>query len=257
MFELVGGDFFDWILLNEKIFGVVLVDVVGYGLLVVLQVCDIYMGLCMGIGVDFKIVCMIECFNEIIYCSMLMSCFVVMFYGEFEVDGMFIFVNVGYYFLFYCKVDGIVWYFIEGGLIFGLILGVSYMCGYLMMCFGDVLFGVIDGLFECVCGQGDDCEEFGVECMEVVLCDYCRGMVEEIFDVVFDVMDVFVEGEVLMDDCIVVVIKYLEEQGLVFFVVFGLCGDEWVVLFVGVWIFRRLLCWQFCLVLLCSGMCFL
>ncbi|MEM1250331.1 MAG: PP2C family protein-serine/threonine phosphatase [Acidobacteriota bacterium] len=210
MLKSVGGDFFDWIPLNEKIVGVALADVAGHGLPAALQVRDIHMGLRMGIGADFKIVRTIERLNEIIHRSTLTSRFVAMFYGELENDGTFIFVNAGHHPPLYCKADGTVRHLTEGGSILGPIPGASYTRGYLTMRPGDVIVGATDGLLERARGQGDDREEFGVERMEAVLRENRRGTAEEILDAVFDATDAFAEGQSPTDDRTVLVIKYPE-----------------------------------------------
>jgi len=54
------------------------------------------MGLRMGLARDFKIVRTVERLNQIIHKSTLTSRFVSMFYGELEVNGVFIYVNAGH-----------------------------------------------------------------------------------------------------------------------------------------------------------------
>src|SRR6185295_3154139 len=90
--ESVGGDFFDYIPLTEKILGLAIADVSGHGLTAALQVRDIYMGLRMGLARDLKIVRTVERLNSIIHRSTLTSRFVSMFYGELELNGTFIYV---------------------------------------------------------------------------------------------------------------------------------------------------------------------
>ncbi|HKV09697.1 MAG TPA: SpoIIE family protein phosphatase, partial [Thermoanaerobaculia bacterium] len=78
--EGVGGDFYDFIPVTEKILGLAIADVSGHGLPAALQVRDIYMGLRMGLARDFKIVRTVERMNNIIHKSTLTSRFVSMFY---------------------------------------------------------------------------------------------------------------------------------------------------------------------------------
>ncbi|HYH45701.1 MAG TPA: SpoIIE family protein phosphatase, partial [Thermoanaerobaculia bacterium] len=94
--EEVGGDFYDFIPLTEKILGLAIADVSGHGLPAALQVRDIYMGLRMGLARDFKIIRTVERLNAIIHQSTLTSRFVSMFYGELELNGVFIYVNAGH-----------------------------------------------------------------------------------------------------------------------------------------------------------------
>ena len=62
--EEVGGDFFDYIPVTDKILGLAIADVSGHGLPAALQVRDIYMGLRMGLARDFKIVRTVERMNK-------------------------------------------------------------------------------------------------------------------------------------------------------------------------------------------------
>ena len=94
--ESVGGDFYDYIPITDKILGLAIADVSGHGLPAALQVRDIYMGLRMGMARDFKIVRTVERLNQIIHKSTLTSRFVSMFYGELEPNGVFIYVNAGH-----------------------------------------------------------------------------------------------------------------------------------------------------------------
>ena len=80
----------------RKIMGIAIADVSGHGLPAALEVRDIYMGLRMGLGRDYKIVRTVERLNRIIHESILTSRFVSMFYGELESDGNFLYVNAGH-----------------------------------------------------------------------------------------------------------------------------------------------------------------
>ena len=117
--EEVGGDFYDYIPVTEKILGLTIADVSGHGLPAALQVRDIYMGLRMGLARDFKIVRTVERMNNIIHQSTLTSRFVSMFYGELELNGVFIYVNAGHPPPFHLARDGAVRFLEEGGPVLG------------------------------------------------------------------------------------------------------------------------------------------
>ena len=113
--ESVGGDFYDYIPITDKILGLAIADVSGHGLPAALQVRDIYMGLRMGMARDFKIVRTVERLNQIIHKSTLTSRFVSMFYGELEPNGVFIYVNAGHPPPFHLSAAGEVRFLDEGG----------------------------------------------------------------------------------------------------------------------------------------------
>src|SRR5262249_47016321 len=58
--DAVGGDYYDYIPVTNKILGLAIADVSGHGLPAALQVRDIFMGLRMGLARDFKIVRTVE-----------------------------------------------------------------------------------------------------------------------------------------------------------------------------------------------------
>ena len=146
--EQVGGDFFDYIPVTDKILGLAIADVSGHGLPAALQVRDIYMGLRMGLARDFKIVRTVERMNRIIHRSTLTSRFVSMFYGELELNGVFIYVNAGHPPPFHLGGDGTVTYLEAGGPVLGPLAEASYERGFVIMKPGDVLVFYTDGIVE-------------------------------------------------------------------------------------------------------------
>ncbi len=146
--EEVGGDFFDYIPLTEKILGLAIADVSGHGLPAALQVRDIYMGLRMGLARDFKIVRTVERMNSIIHQSTLTSRFVSMFYGELELNGVFIYVNAGHPPPFHIAANGMVRSLEEGGPVLGPLPEATYERGFVIMKPGDMLVFYTDGICE-------------------------------------------------------------------------------------------------------------
>ena len=131
--ESVGGDFYDYIPITDKILGLAIADVSGHGLPAALQVRDIYMGLRMGMARDFKIVRTVERLNQIIHRSTLTSRFVSMFYGELEPNGVFIYVNAGHPPPFHLSATGDVRYLDEGGAVLGPLADATYERGFVRL----------------------------------------------------------------------------------------------------------------------------
>jgi serine phosphatase RsbU (regulator of sigma subunit) len=146
--ESVGGDFFDYIPLTDKILGLAIADVSGHGLPAALQVRDIYMGLRMGLARDFKIVRTVERMNRIIHRSTLTSRFVSLFYGELELNGVFIYVNAGHPPPFHLAADGTVAHMEAGGPVLGPLPEASYERGFVIMKPGDMMVFYTDGIIE-------------------------------------------------------------------------------------------------------------
>ncbi len=152
--EKVGGDFYDFIPITDKILGLAMADVSGHGLPAALQVRDVYMGLRMGLGRDYKIVRTMERLNQIIHKSTLTSRFVSVFYGELEPNGVFIYVNAGHPPPFHLSANGEVRFLSEGGAVLGPIYDAAYERGFVRLEPGDMVVLYTDGLIEASAGPG-------------------------------------------------------------------------------------------------------
>jgi sigma-B regulation protein RsbU (phosphoserine phosphatase) len=205
--ETVGGDFFDYIPLTDKILGLAIADVSGHGLPAALQVRDIYMGLRMGLGRDFKIVRTVERLNQIIHKSTLTSRFVSMFYGELEPNGVFIYVNAGHPPPYHLAADGTVTELGEGGAVLGPIFDASYERGFVHLRPGDLLVMYTDGIVETT-GKGKSREEFGAErLLEVVRRERAKPAAE-VVSAVFAAVEEWSGKRPAKDDRTVVVVRY-------------------------------------------------
>lgn len=161
--ESVGGDFYDYIPITDKILGLAIADVSGHGLPAALQVRDIFMGLRMGMARDFKIVRTVERLNQIIHKSTLTSRFVSMFYGELEPNGVFIYVNAGHPAPFHLSAAGDVRYLDEGGAVLGPVADATYERGFLRLLPGDMIVLYTDGMIEATPPDSEGGQEFGIE----------------------------------------------------------------------------------------------
>ncbi len=207
--EIVGGDFYDFIEITDKIVGVAIADVTGHGLPAALQVRDIYTGLRMGLSRDYKIVRTVERLNGIIHESTLTSRFVSMFYGEIDVSGIFIYVNAGHNPPFHLASGGRATPLSEGGAVLGPIPGASYERGYVRLAPGDLVVLYTDGIVEAK-GRGEDGQiaEYGAERLLRVVRRNRREGAETIIDRVFEDLETFGRGRTPSDDRTVVVVKY-------------------------------------------------
>jgi len=206
--ESVGGDFFDFVPLSDKILGLAIADVSGHGLPAALQTRDIHMGLRMGLGRDFKIVRTVERLNHIIHESTLTSRFVSMFYGELERHGTFIYVNCGHPPPYFLAADGTERPLEEGGTVLGPIADSTYERGFVTMSPGDLLVLYTDGVTE-TRGRGEvGWEEYGVERLLAVVKGNRDRPSEAIIEAIFEDLDRFGNGRPAADDRTVVVVRY-------------------------------------------------
>lgn len=206
--ELVGGDFYDYIPISDKILGVAIADVTGHGLPAALQVRDIYMGLRMGLARDLKIVRTVERMNQIIHKSTLTSRFVSMFYGELEPNGLFIYVNAGHPPPFHLGADGEVRELGEGGPVLGPLAAATYERGVVQVAPGDMVVLYTDGINEARgAARGEATDEFGVDRLMAVCREHRQESAKEVVAAIFAALDRFTDGRAATDDRTVVVIR--------------------------------------------------
>jgi sigma-B regulation protein RsbU (phosphoserine phosphatase) len=209
--ETVGGDFFDYIPISEKILGLAIADVSGHGLPAALQVRDIYMGLRMGLSRDFKIVRTVERLNQIINQSTLTGRFVSMFYGELEVDGTFIYVNAGHPAPFHLTAGGELTFLDQGGVVLGPLPNASYTRGYCSVRPGDLLVFYTDGIVEAQREGVTQLDEYGVDRLVACVRPLAGGSAEEIGEGILRDVDRFSGGDSPGDDRTVLVVKLPED----------------------------------------------
>ncbi|MEO8504040.1 MAG: PP2C family protein-serine/threonine phosphatase [Acidobacteriota bacterium] len=206
--EQVGGDFYDFIPITDKIFGLAIADVSGHGLPAALQVRDIYMGLHMGLSRDLKIVRTVERLNQIIHKSTLTSRFVSMFYGELEPNGVFIYVNAGHPPPFHLSADGTHRFLEEGGAVLGPLQNATYERGFVRMQAGDLVMLYTDGIIETEArGRGQSREEYGVERLVAVAREHSQKPAGDLVAAVFASVEKFSGGRAPKDDRTVVVVR--------------------------------------------------
>src|SRR5713226_7099411 len=202
--EIVGGDFFDFIPVSERIWGIAIADASGHGLTAALQVRDVYTGLRMGVARDFKIVRTVERLNRIIHQSRLSTKFVSLFYGELEhQDGNFIYVNAGHPPPLHFHARG-VRELKQTGMVLGPSGSAAYSRGFLTFEVGDALLLFTDGMFEATDGKG---REFGMERLKKAFLALRDQPANEITRALIDRVAEFTRRRTPEDDRTVVVVK--------------------------------------------------
>lgn len=202
--ESVGGDLFDYIPITDKILGLAIADASGHGLPAALQVRDIYTGLRMGLGRDFKIVRTVERLNNIIHASTLTSRFVSMFYGELELNGSFIGVNAGHPPPFHLAADGTATHLDRGGPVLGPLPDSTYDRDFVQLRPGELLVLYTDGITETRHSDGE--EELGIERLVAVAREHLGRPAAEVIDGIFARLEEWSGGAKPQDDCTMVVV---------------------------------------------------
>ncbi len=94
--EAVGGDFYDFISMDDGILGVAIGDASGHGMPAALLVRDVIMGLRMGMGTNLKMLYTMKKLNREIHRTRLSTRFISVFYAEFEKNGNILYANAGH-----------------------------------------------------------------------------------------------------------------------------------------------------------------
>jgi sigma-B regulation protein RsbU (phosphoserine phosphatase) len=201
--EIVGGDFFDFIPVTDRIHGIAIADASGHGLPAALQVRDVYTGLRMGVARDFKIVRTVERLNRIIHQSRMTTKFVSLFYGEIEEEGNFIYVNAGHPPPLHFHAKGVTT-LKQTGMVLGPSATASYSRGFLGLEPGDALLLYTDGMTEAADPKG---REFGIERLKKAFLSMKEKPADEIVRALVEKVGEYVRVRVPEDDRTVVVVK--------------------------------------------------
>ena len=206
--EIVGGDFFDFITVTDRIHGIAIADASGHGLPAALQVRDVYTGLRMGVARDFKIVRTVERLNKIIHQSRMTTKFVSLFYGEIEEEGNFIYVNAGHPPPLHFHAKGVTT-LKQTGLVLGPSATATYSRGFLSLEPGDALLLFTDGMLEATDSKG---REFGVERLKRAFLSIRDKSSDEIVRALIDKVGEHARGAAEDDRTVVVVKRVASER---------------------------------------------
>jgi sigma-B regulation protein RsbU (phosphoserine phosphatase) len=209
--EIVGGDFFDFIPVTDRIQGIAIADASGHGLPAALQVRDVYTGLRMGVARDFKIVRTVERLNKIIHQSRMTTKFVSLFYGEIEEEGNFIYVNAGHPPPLHFHAKGVTT-LKQTGLVLGPSATATYSRGFLSMEPGDALLLFTDGMLEATDSKGS---EFGVERLKRAFVAIRERPADEIVRALIDKVGEHAGGPAEDDRTVVLVKRVRSDQATV------------------------------------------
>ncbi|MFH1682099.1 MAG: PP2C family protein-serine/threonine phosphatase [Candidatus Eisenbacteria bacterium] len=179
--EVVGGDFYDFLPLDEEVMGIAVGDASGHGLPAALLVRDVVTGLRMGVEKDMKITPALRKLNAVIHRSTLSTKFVSLFYGELERNGNLMYVNAGHNPPF-LVLDRGVFTLDVGGSVLGPLPEIRFKRGFTHLDKGGILVVFSDGIIERANRKG---EQFGEERLQDVLLESRHQPAQEILDAVF------------------------------------------------------------------------
>lgn len=207
----VGGDFYDFFMVDERHLAVVMADVSGKGvpaaLFMVIGKTLIKDHTQPGreLGEVFTEV------NELLCESNKEGMFITAFEGVLDLaSGEFIFVNAGHEIPFICKQGGVFEPFqVCAGFVLAGMEGMRYHCGTMRLTPGDKLFQYTDGVTEAVNKEN---ELYGMKRLQKILAQNAAKRPAELLAKVKEDIDTFVGEAPQMDDITMLCVEYLEEM---------------------------------------------
>jgi len=201
--EIVGGDLFDVIPIEETILGLAIADASGHGLPAALQVRDVYVGLRMGVEKEMKIVRTMQKLNHILAQAGKSHEFITLFYAELEDNGNLFYCNAGHNPpLFFGNTQ--VHELSRGGLILGPYPKAKYERGFAYFESGNLLLMYTDGVTEATNSVGD---EFGTNRIIKIVKKHRAASSKTICEEIFSACESFTGHAKAKDDRTIVVVK--------------------------------------------------
>ncbi len=157
----VGGDYYDWILLDQRHCGLAIADVSGKGAPAALLMANLQATLRALAVAHGNVAEMVGKINNLVHASTDLSKFITFFYGELDLEEKRLsYCNAGHNPPLLLRADGRIETLEQGGLILGMMRDVPYEVGTVSLQPGDLLLMYTDGVSEAL-NQAE--EEFGEE----------------------------------------------------------------------------------------------
>lgn len=203
--EVVGGDFFDFTVLNDDVFSVAVGDASGHGLPAALLVRDVVTGLRMGVEKEVQMAEAMEKLNRIIHRSTFSTRFISVFYGAIELNGNFYYVNAGHpppILIHGSRIKQLK----ATGTILGAVPEISLDQEFACFRPGGVLIMYSDGLIERFNSIG---EQFGLSRLEALGIKHQKQNAQVILELIYETVFAFGNLAKWQDDVTVVIVKKL------------------------------------------------
>lgn len=203
----VGGDYYDWILFDQRHCGLAIADVSGKGAPAALLMANLQATLRALAVAHGNVAEMVGKMNHLVHASTDLSKFITFFYGELDLEEKRLtYCNAGHNPPLLLRANGQLQTLEEGGLILGMMRDVSYEAGTVSLYPGDVLLMYTDGVSEALNGKE---EEYGEERLVSVLRE-CRALpAAGIMACIHEHVTAFCGDAPQSDDLTMVVLKVL------------------------------------------------
>jgi sigma-B regulation protein RsbU (phosphoserine phosphatase) len=204
--DAMGGDFFDFSILDEQFFNVAIGDASGHGLPAALLVRDVVTGLRLGVEREMRMAVAMQKLNRVIHRSTLSSNFVSLFFAEIENTGHVLYVNAGHpppLLVHGSEVKRLE----PTGMILGAVADTYFRRASANFEPGTVLVIYSDGVLE----RRRDDEQFGISRLEEMVMGHQEESATAILGGILEAVTAFGGGSKFEDDLTLVVIKKVSQ----------------------------------------------
>jgi sigma-B regulation protein RsbU (phosphoserine phosphatase) len=205
--QMVGGDYYDFVMLNPETLLTVVADVEGKGVASALVMANLQATLRALVTHLHALERIVSSVNDMILADTRAQKFMSMFVGMLDQRHKgFHYINAGHVPPALVRASGEIVQLREGGMVVGIFPGVSYERGFVRLESGDILVGCTDGITEAMDVQGN---EFGVERLAGVVHRERHAPAEHIVETVLSEVDTYSRGGPHDDDRVIFILKVL------------------------------------------------
>jgi len=203
--QMVGGDYYDFLMLDQDTLLTVVADVEGKGVASALMMSNLQAMLHTLVGHLHSLERLVEAINNLMASEGRQRKFMSMFVAMLDRRHRGLhYINAGHVPPAVVRANGTVESLREGGMVIGVIPGQSYERGFLRLEQGDVFIACTDGITEAMDRAG---EEYGLERLENAVVKYRQRSAQEIVKSLLREVDEFSRGGVHEDDRVVLILK--------------------------------------------------
>jgi serine phosphatase RsbU (regulator of sigma subunit) len=201
----VGGDYYDFIDIDEDRMAVTIADVSGKGFRAAIHMSGLRQSLHAKVSPSQSLKELAEKVNELIHGTTDTNTYITFFYGELNMtSGEFPYINAGHFPPIVMNKKGQVRRLGACGFCLGMFPVAEYEVKEMRLEVGDIALLYTDGITECRDEAG---EEYGEERLIEILKKGRKLSAEKLCDKIFDEVDAFGDGTEQMDDMTLVVVK--------------------------------------------------
>ncbi|HMD32713.1 MAG TPA: GAF domain-containing SpoIIE family protein phosphatase [Candidatus Acidoferrales bacterium] len=205
--QMVGGDYYDFLMLDQDTMLTVVADVEGKGVASALMMSNLQAMLHTLVGHLHSLERLVEAINNLMASEGRQRKFMSMFVAMLDRRHRGLhYINAGHVPPAVIRADGTIESLREGGMVIGVMPGQSYARGFLRLEQGDVFIACTDGITEAMDREG---EEYGLERLEKTVAKHRGLKAPEIVKNLLAEVDAFSRGGTHEDDTVVLIMKVL------------------------------------------------